>query len=402
MSMSSQNDHQPDPKPLMPIKTPQLSRASRLLLLLLLLGGAAALSFVIYSGIARRVHADDDLRKETLDRAVQSVAVLHPKPQSISEELVLPGNMEAFVATPLFARTSGYLKMWYFDIGAHVKAGQLLADIEAPELDRQLDQARADLATAQANYQLARITADRYQSLLKTESVAPQDVENKVGDLQAKKAMVDSATFNVRRLEETQRFEKLYAPFEGVITARNTDIGALIDAGANSPGKELFDLAATNRLRVYVNVPQVNSRAARPGNPATLTLTELPGRTFRGIIARTAEAIDPASRTLLTEVDVDNPTGELLPGAYVLVHLRLGGKSSGVVLPVNTLIFRSEGLRVAVVRNGKAELVPITMGRDFGNEFEVVSGVTPEDLVIENPSDSLSSGMQVQVAGGHR
>ncbi len=399
MNMSSPNEHPPVQKPLAPTRAPQLSRAARLLLLLLLLAGAAGLAFVVYSGIARRVHADDDLRKETLDRAVQSVAVLHPKPQPLSEELVLPGNMEAFVATPLFARTSGYLKAWYFDIGAHVKAGQLLAEIEAPELDRQLDQARADLATAQANYQLARITADRYQSLLKTESVAPQDVENKLGDLQAKKAMVDSATFNVRRLEETQRFEKLYAPFDGVITTRNIDTGALIDAGANSPGKELFDLAATNRLRVYINVPQVNSRAARPGSPATLTLTELPGRTFRGVIARTAEAIDPASRTLLTEVDVDNSAGELLPGAYVLVHLKLGEKSSGFVLPVNTLIFRSEGLRVAVVRDGKAELVPITMGRDFGKTVEVVSGVTSSDLVIENPSDSLTSGVQVRVAG---
>jgi RND family efflux transporter MFP subunit len=399
MEMSSHNDHQRDQQSAAPAGPPRLSVALRLVLVVLLLGGAAALSFVLYSGIARRVHADDDLRKETLDRAIQSVAVLHPKVGSLAEELVLPGNMEAFVATPLFARTSGYLKAWYFDIGSHVKAGQLLAEIEAPELDRQLDQARADVETAKANYELARTTAERYQGLLKSESVAPQDVENKQGDLQAKKAMVDSAVFNVRRLEETQRFEKLYAPFDGVITARNTDIGALIDAGANSPGKELFDLAATKRLRVYVNVPQANSLAARQGNPAVLTLNEYPGRAFHGKIVRTAEAIDPASRTLLTEVDVDNPTGELLPGAYVMAHFKLGAKLSGVVLPANTLIFRSEGLRVAVVRGGKAELVPVTMGRDFGNEVEIVSGVSREDEVIENPSDSLTSGAQVRVSG---
>ncbi len=400
MDMSSHNDRQSDKHPEAPAGTPRLSVASGLVLVVLLLAAAAGLSFVLYSGIARRVHADDDLRKETLDRAIQSVAVLHPKVGSLAEELVLPGNMEAFVATPLFARTSGYLRAWYFDIGSHVKAGQLLAEIEAPELDRQLDQARADVETAKANYELARTTAERYVALLKSESVAPQDVENKQGDLQARKAMVDSAVFNVRRLEETQRFEKLYAPFDGVITARNTDIGALIDAGANSPGKELFDLAATKRLRVYVNVPQANSRAARPGSPATLTLNEYPGRTFRGKIVRTAEAIDPASRTLLTEVDVENPTGELLPGAYVLAHFKLGAKSSGVVLPVNTLIFRSEGLRVAVVRGGKAELTPVTMGRDFGNEVEIVSGVSPADEVIENPSDSLTSGAQVRVSEG--
>jgi RND family efflux transporter MFP subunit len=398
--MSSQSHPQPEPELLAPDKPPRLSRAAGLLILVLLLAGGAVLASVLSSGIAQRVRAQADLRRETFDRAVQTVIVLHPKWRPAAEDLVLPGNMQAFVATPLYARTSGYLKTWYFDIGAHVKAGQLLAEIEAPELDRQLDQARADLATAQANFQLARTTAERYQSLLKTESVAPQDVENKLGDLQAKKAMVDSANFNVRRLEETQRFEKLYAPFDGVITARNTDIGALIDAGANSPGKELFDLAATKRLRVYVNVPQAESAAARVGSTASLTLNELPGRAFHGTITRTADAIDPASRTLLTEVDVDNPTGELLPGAYVLVHFRLGGKASGLILPANTLIFRSDGLRVAVVRNGKAELIPVILRRDFGNEVEVVSGVTPADAVIESPSDSLTSGAQVRIAGG--
>ena len=367
-------------------------------LAILLLAGVVLLSFVVYSGIQSRVRAASALKRATLEMATPTVSVVHPKSESPDEEVVLPGNMQGYVASPVYARTNGYLKKWYFDIGARVKAGQLLAEIETPEIDRQLDQARADLATARANYQLAQTTADRYQSLFKSDSVSKQDVEDKVGDLEAKKAMVDSATFNMRRLEETQAFQKVYAPFDGVITARNIDIGALIDAGANAPGKELFDISSTDRLRVYVNVPQSYSRAATPGSPADLTLEEFPGRHFSGRIVRTADAIDPASRTLLTEVDVDNKTGELLPGAFVSVHLSLASRSLHVTLPANTLIFRSEGLQVAVVRGGQAVLVPVTMGRDFGNEVEVVSGVTPEDEVIENPSDSLTSGTPVRVA----
>jgi RND family efflux transporter MFP subunit len=368
----------------------------RLALLVLMAVGAALLYSAIRSGIRSRVRALTALAQATLDMAVPSVQVIHPQPSSAAEELVLPGDAQAFVATPIFARVNGYLKKWYCDIGTHVKAGQLLAEIETPEIDQQLDQARADLATAQANYALALTTADRYQNLLKTQSVARQDVDNKVGDMHAKKAIVDSATSNVRRLAETQRFQKVYAPFEGVITARNIDLGALIDAGANTPGKEMFDLAATDRLRVYVNVPQSYSRSATVGRPAQLTVAELPGRTFTGRIVRTAEAIDPASRTLLTEVDVNNPTGELLPGAFVSVHFHLDAKAGAVVLPVNTLIFRSDGLQVAVVRDGKAVLVPVVLGRDFGNTVEIASGAIAADLVIENPSDSLISGTAVR------
>jgi len=375
---------------------PRMSIVTRLVLTICLVAGALALFLAIRSGLDTRVRAGASLKRSTLDAAVQDVNVLHPKPTSAAEELTLPGNMQAFVATPIYARTSGYLKNWYFDIGVHVKTGDLLAEIETPEVDRQLDQARAELATAQANHRLAETTAARYQELLKTESVARQDVEDKVGDLQAKKAMVDSAASNVRRLEEMQRFQKVYAPFAGVITARNTDIGALIDAGANSPGKQLFDLAANDRLRVYVNVPQTYSREATPGKTADLTLEEYPGRHFFGKIARTADAIDPASRTLLTEVDVDNPTGLLLPGAYVSVRFKLGAQVPAVLLPANTLIFRSGGLQVAVVRAGKAELVPVTLGRDFGTQVEVINGVTSKDAVIENPSDSLTSGTPVR------
>ena len=368
-------------------------------MLLVLLLIAAAIFWTVYTGIASRVSAGQALQKQTLDSAIATVSVIHPNAQPVSNEVVLPGNMQAFVATPVYARTNGYLKRWYFDIGARVQAGQLLAVIETPEIDRQLDQARADLATAQANYQLAQTTAQRYQSLLKTESVSQQDVDDKLGELHARKAMVDSAASNVRRLEETVGFQKVYAPFAGVITARNVDTGALINAGANAPGKELFDIAATNRLRVYVNVPQSDSRAAKPGAPAYITQAEFPGRRFSGMIVRTSDAIDPASRTLLTEVDVDNPSGELLPGAFVSVHLKLDSKTAAVTLPVNTMLFRSEGLRVAVVRDGKAELVPVTIGRDFGNDVEIVAGVTPADAVILNPSDSLTSWTAVRFAG---
>jgi RND family efflux transporter MFP subunit len=383
-----------------PPEGPQrLSTGFRIGLTLLLFAAAIVLCYVVYTGIASRVRAAADLQQTTLAAAVPTVAVIHPKLEARAEEVALPGNVQAFVATPIFARTSGYLKNWYFDIGAHVKTGQLMVEIETPELDRQLDQARADLATAQANYDLSQTTADRYQALIKSDSVAKQDVEDRVGDLHAKKAMMDSASFNVRRLEEMQHFQKIYAPFDGVITARNTDIGALIDAGANSQGKELFDIAATNQLRVFVNVPQTYSRAAAPGSMADLTLDELPGRHFFGKIARTADSIDPASRTLLTEVDVANTTGELLPGAFVTVHLKLAAHSTAVVLPVNTLIFRSEGMQVAVVRNDKAVLAPITIGRDFGTEVEVIAGVNRNDVVIENPSDSLTSGAAVHVAG---
>lgn len=379
-------------------RAPRLSFLSWLGIALVICVAAVAIAYAVVTGIASRVHAADTLKQETLEMAVPTVAAIHPKRGAPAEEVVLPGNAQAYVATPIYARTNGYLKAWYFDIGAHVKAGQLLAEIETPEVDRQLDQARADLATAQANYDLSQTTAERYQALLKSDSVAKQDVEDRVGDLHAKKAMVDSSKSNVQRLEETQRFQKVYAPFDGVITARNIDIGALIDAGANAPGKELFDIAATGRLRVYVNVPQTYSRDVTPGGVAELTLDEFPGRQFAGKIVRNSEAIDPASRTLLTEVDVDNPSGVLLPGAFVSVHLKLRSKTATVVVPVNALLFRSEGMQVAVVRGGKAELTPVTIGRDYGTEVEVLSGLSAADEVIENPSDSLVSGAEVRIA----
>lgn len=280
-----------------------------------------------------------------------------------------------------------------------MKKGDLLADIETPEIDQQLDQARADLNTAEANFSLSQITAQRYEDLAKSDSVSKQDVDNANGDFQAKKAMVASAQSNVNRLEQLQSFEKIYAPFDGVITARNTDVGHLINAGASSsPGTELFHIAALNKLRVYINVPQEYSESAKPGLNAELELQQFPGRMFKGILVRTADAMDPASRTLLTEVDVDNPTGVLLPGEYAQVHLKVPSGPPSVIIPVTALIFRSEGLQAAVVNDGQhAEVRKIVLGRDYGSEVEVVSGLTDQDHVMIQPPDSLVQGEAVRV-----
>ena len=360
---------------------------------LLIVAGA-----VLYRGITARVRANEDVKTDTRDLAVPTVSLVQPKLGAPQEEIVLPGNIQAFIDAPIYARTSGYLKTWYVDIGGRVKKGQLLAEIETPELDQQLQQARADLATANANYNLAQITSARYESLLKSDSVAKQDVDNAVGDAHAKKAMVDSATDNVKRLEQLQSFEKVYAPFDGVLTERKTDIGQLIDAGSGANAKELFHVAAISTLRVYVNVPQIYSPAAVPGVQAYLTMPQFPGRRFPGRLVRNAEAIDQSSRTLLVEVDVLNPAGEILPGAYSEVHLKLPSASSAVVIPVTSLIFRSEGLRVGVVRNSHAVLIPIVLGRDYGTEVEVVSGLDGSEKVITNPPDSLVDGQEVRYA----
>jgi len=363
------------------------------LVLLLVVAGV-----VVYRGISTRVRAAADVKADTQDLAVPAVSLAQPKRSAPQEEIVLPGNIQAYIDAPIYARTSGYLKRWYVDIGGRVKNGQLLAEIDTPELDQQLQQARADLATAKANYDLAQTTAARYELLLKSDSVAKQDVDNAVGDAHAKKAMVDSAAGSVKRLEELQSFEKVYAPFEGVITARKTDIGQLIDSGSGGGAKELFHVAAINTLRVYVNVPQIYSPSTVPGVLSYLTMPQFPGRRFPGKLVRTSEAIDQASRTLLVEVDVANPAGEILPGAYAEVHLKLPSATSTVVIPVTSLIFRSEGLRVGVVRNGHAALVPITLGRDFGTEVEVVAGLEGSEKVITNPPDSLVEGEEVRIA----
>jgi RND family efflux transporter MFP subunit len=347
-------------------------------------------------GIMTREHAMAALSQETREMAVTTVAVTKPTKGAASEDVSLPGTVQAYTDAAIFARTTGYLKKRYADIGSHVKAGQVLAEIDTPELDQQLMQARADLATAQANDRLAKTTADRYTDLMKTDSVSRQDLDNATGNYEAKKAATASADANVKRLEELEKFKTIYAPFDGVITARNTDIGALIGSGATA--KELFHIASMNRLRIFVSVPQVYARSAQPDTAADITVQELPGQKFNGRVARTAQSIDPNSRTLLVEIDLDNPKETILPGSFAQVHLKLPTSATTFRLPVNTLIFRSEGLRVATVKDGTVSLLPIVLGRDFGSTVEVVSGLRGAESIVVNPPDSLAEGQRVNVA----
>ena len=359
---------------------------------IVLLGAVGAVMW----GVSTRTRALGVVTQETRDMAVPAVAVVTPTRGAPQEEIVLPGTIQAFIDAPIYARTNGYLKRWHADIGARVQAGQLLAEIDTPELDQQLLQARADLSTAQANARLAQTTAERYRDLIQSDSVSRQDLDNANGNLEAREAAVESARANVKRLEQLQAFRRIEAPFAGVITARNTDIGALIDSGSNA--KELFHVAAVNKLRVFVNVPQVYSRAARAGLSADLTLKEYPGRRFSGTLARTANAIEVASRTLLTEIDVDNPRNELLPGSYAEVHIKLPTATTTLQLPVDALIFKGDGLQVATVdAQNHVALLTVTSGRDFGDTVEILSGLSGGERVISNPPDSLTPGDTVRV-----
>ena len=368
----------------------------------LLLAAAAFLvvvAVIVAAGIIPRQRARAALRQETDAMAIPTVLVVHPKKAAAAEEIVLPANLQAYTDAPIYARTNGYLKKWYVDIGARVKSGQLLAEIDTPEVDQQLRQARADLNTAEANLHLSQITADRYAGLLKTDSVSKQDADNAAGDYEAKQAIVKSGEANVQRLTELQSFQRIYAPFDGVITARNTDIGQLIDSGASGgQGRELFHIASVKKLRAYVNVPQDYSRTAKPGLVADLTFPELPGKRVPGKLVSTSDSIDPTSRTLLVQFEVDNSNGELLPGAYAALHLKLPAGSSSYIVPATSLMFRSEGLRLATVSDGKATLLPVSIGRDFGTEVEVISGLTGNESIIVNPLDSLLPGQQVRIA----
>jgi RND family efflux transporter MFP subunit len=359
---------------------------------------AAIVAAVVIFGIMARHGSERTLEKETAAAAIPSVNVVYPRPSTLSPEISLPGNTQAFVDAPIYARTSGYLKSWYFDIGAHVKKGQLMAVIETPELDQQLQVAQADLKSAQANLDLANTTSTRYQNLLKTNSVSKQETDVAVSDAAAKKAAVDASMANVRRLEQLQSFEKVYAPFDGIVTARNTDIGRLISAGQNTTPQELFHLGAIGKLRVYVSVPEAYSTDIKDGDKATLTLDEYPGRSFEGTVARNSNAIDQTTRTLNVEVDIDNPKGELLPGAYVFVHFKVPERAASLMIPSNTLLFRAQGLQVGVVRNGRVQLVPVKIGKDAGATVEISSGLTANDAVILDPSDSLTTGQQVEIA----
>lgn len=357
---------------------------------------AAAL---VASGILPRLRERQVLREQANTTAIPVVTVIRPKRQAPAEEVVLPGNIQAFIDAPIYARTSGYLKRWYFDIGSRVKTGQLLAEIESPEVDQQLQQAREDLSTAEANLKLAEITADRYSGLLKQDSIAKQDVDTAVQNAAARGSAVKSAQANVNRIQQMVAFEKIYAPFNGVITARNTDVGQLISSGSSSnANRELFHIAAVNKLRVFVNVPQTYSHVTIPGLKADLTLPELPGRRFPGTLVRTSDAMDQNTRTLLVEVDVVNSTGLLFPGAYAQVHFKMKSHDSALIIPSASLVFRSEGLRVPVVTGeNRANLIPVTLGRDFGSTVEVLSGLNVDTAVIADPPDSLVSGQEVRV-----
>jgi len=354
---------------------------------------------VLLFGIRSRLNAEASLRTVTAQMAVPSVSVVQPKPAAAAQEIILPGNMQPFISSPVYARTDGYLKKWYFDIGAHVKAGQLLATIQSPEVDEQLSQARSTLATAQANLNLAEITKTRYEAMFQKHAVAQQDRDNAEGTYSANKAMVDADMANVRHYEALVSFENVYAPFDGVITARNTDIGDLINAGSNSTAKtDLFHIAQTGTVRVYVNVPEEYSRGIKPGaTEADIVLAEFPGQKFPGKVVRTAEAINGTTRTLLTEIDLPNPGNTLLTGSYAEVHLHIPSANSTFLIPVSTLIFRSEHLQAGVVRNGKVELADLTPGHDFGSDIEVVAGLKADDQVVLNPPDSLVSGQQVNI-----
>jgi len=373
------------------------SRARRAIMV----GGAILLSagfaFLVYSGIQSRIAAEKELEKRVTLSSAAVVNVVRSIRGSDDQAIELPGNTQAFTEAPIYARTSGYLKQWYFDIGDHVKRGQLLAEIETPELDQQLEQAENQLKTAEANLQLAQVTADRWVYLEKSSVVSKQERDQAVSDLNAKRATADSDRANVARLQQLQAFEHVYAPFDGVITTRNTDVGDLIQ-GDNTAPKELFHLAAVSKLRVYISVPEVYASAIKSGETVTLTLDAFPGENFAGTLVRDSNSIDLTSRTLRVEVDVDNPTGRLLPGAYAFVHLKVPSAPRAVTIPTNTLLFRAEGLRVAVVRGGQVKLVPVTIGHDYGSSVEVLSGLTSEDTVILDPSDSIMEGSAVKIA----
>jgi RND family efflux transporter MFP subunit len=338
------------------------------------------------------------LAKETETLAIPTVAVFHAAVESSEEDLVLPGAMQAYVESPIYARTNGYLKKWYHDIGSRVQQGDLLAEIDTPEVDQQLSQARADLKTAQANANLSRITATRYQELIKTDGVSKQEVDNAVGDLEAKVASVNSAEANVHRLEDLESFKRVYAPFSGVITRRNVDIGTLINAGNGGLSQQLFSLAQTDPIRVYVSVPEAYAASIHAGLGAFLELTQYPGQKFQGKVVRTAEAIDPSTRTLLSEVDVPNHNGALLPGGYAQAHLQVKVSGARLAVPVNALLFRSEGLRAVIVdANHKTHLKSLSVGRDYGTSLEVLQGLEASDWIVLNPADSLEEGQEVHV-----
>lgn len=388
-AFSEDNQHTPSPE--------GAPRRHGRIILMWLVPFAIFAALAIYS-LSERKTASRVLAEQTNEAAVPVVAVIHATALNADSGLVLPGALQAYVESPIYARTDGYLKKWYKDIGSHVAKGELLAEIETPEIDQQLSQARADLGTAQANLNLSGITAARYQDLIKTDSVSKQEVDNAAGDLAAKKAIVQSADANVKRLEELESFKRVYAPFSGVITQRNVDTGTLINAGNGGAAKELFDLSQIDPLRVFVAVPQNYSASIHIGQRACLELAELSGKKFCGQVARTADSIDPATRTLKTEVDVPNASGTLLPGAYAEVHFDVKVAGNLLSLPVTALLFRPDGVMTALVSSdSKIELKRVVIGRDYGSTVEILQGLDTSDSIVDNPPDSLEAGQQVRV-----
>lgn len=383
---------------------PPVSRGSLLVFMVIVLLVAVALAAF---GILRRKHNDSELMKYTNENSAPPVSLQMPKLQENATEIVLPGNMQAYTLAPIYARTTGYVKAWYHDIGSRVHKGDLLAVIETPELDQQLASARADLATATSNAKLAKVTADRYKDLVGSNAVSQQDTDNAVSQLQARDTEVAAAAANVRRLEELVSFERVVAPFDGVITARNLDIGQLITAdgstttagaGTVRTSREIFDISAISTLRVFINVPQMYAPDAKKGVTATLTLPQYPGRTFKGTLVRTSNSVDPGTRTLLAEVDVDNRSGELLPGSYTQVHLNVSRAAPALIIPVSAVILMPDGLHVATVDNNhRVHILRVTPGRDFGSTMEILSGLNQDQPVIANPPDSLTEGEEVRI-----
>ena len=382
--MSEYHYHTPAPKP-----------AGRLFpWWLVILIVVAVASYGIYS----RLHHSDRLETATKESAMPSVVVIKAEAGPAVEEVVLPGTVQAWHDAPIYARTNGYLKKWYYDIGSFVKAGTVLAEIDAPEVDAQLQQAQADLKLAEANNQLAQTTAQRWRELLQVKAVSPQEADEKISDAAAKAAGYASAHANVKRLQELSGFKRVVAPFDGTITARNTDTGALINAGTGTAAQELFHIAQADQLRIYVQVPQNYAQAITPDLTAELHFSEHPGQLFIAKLARNAKALDPVSRSLLIELNADNPDAVLLAGGYAEVHLKLPSTSNNVHLPVNTLVFRADGLQVATVdENGNAQLKPIKIARDYGNYVEINDGITAGETIIVNPPDSLISGQPVNI-----
>ncbi len=366
----------------------------------------AVLLVLITAGVVtflNRKSESDALAKETEAVSIPTVAVVQPQAEPGNDELVLPGNLQAFEESPIFARTNGYLLRWYKDIGSKIQKGELLAAIDTPEIDQELSQARASREQVKSALELAKISADRWANLRKTDSVSQQEADQQASGYQQAQANLAAADANVRRLEELESFKKVYAPFSGVLTRRNVDPGVLINSGAGLTGKELFDIARVDPLRVYVSVPQAYAPNMKAGMKATVTLQEFPGQKFMGTVARTADAIDPATRTLNTEVDVPNKDGKLLPGSFGQVHFASGTSVPRITIPVNAMLFRAEGPRVAVVdKDNTVHLHPISIGRDFGATLEILGGLEVSDRIIINPSDSLEEGQKVHVAGANQ